>query len=53
MIVVIDYDIGNHRNDPGVDVARLPFKGGGGFKMQSKNTLVDPHIMESGGYNYL
>jgi len=46
-------NIGNHRNDPGVDAARLPFKGGGGFTMQSKNTLADPHIMEGGGYNYL
>jgi len=46
-------DIGNHRNDPGVEAARLPIKGGGGFTMQSKNTLRDPHIMEGGGYNYL
>jgi N-acetyl sugar amidotransferase len=45
--------IGNHRNDPGVDAVRLPLKGGGGFIVNSKNTLPDPHIMEGGGYNFL
>jgi hypothetical protein len=45
--------IGNHKGDPGVDAVRLPFKGGGGFIMNSKNTLADPHIMEGGGYNFL
>jgi len=45
--------IGNHRNDPGVEAARLPLKGGGGFTVNSRNTLPDPHIMEGGGYNYL
>jgi N-acetyl sugar amidotransferase len=45
--------IGNHKSDPGVDAVRLPFKGGGGFIMNSKNTLADPHIMEGGGYNFL
>jgi N-acetyl sugar amidotransferase len=45
--------IGNHRNDPGVDAVRLPLRGGGGFIVNSKNTLPDPHIMEGGGYNFL
>ena len=45
--------IGNHKNDAGVEAVRLPFKGGGGFMMNSKNTLADPHIMEGGGYNFL
>lgn len=45
--------IGNHKNDPGVDAVRLPFKGGGGFIVNSKNTLADPHIMEGSGYNFL
>jgi len=45
--------IGNHKGDPGVEAARLPLRGGGGFVVNSKNTLADPHIMEGGGYNYL
>lgn len=45
--------IGNHKNDPGVDAVRMPFKGGGGFIVNSKNTLPDPHILEGGGYNFL
>ncbi|MGZ8267225.1 MAG: N-acetyl sugar amidotransferase [Burkholderiales bacterium] len=45
--------IGNHKNDPGVEAARLPFKGGGGFVVNSKNILPDPHIMEGSGYNFL
>ena len=45
--------IGNHKNDPGVDAVRLPPREGGGFIMNSKNTLPDPHIMEGGGYNFL
>ena len=46
-------NIGNHRNDPGVDAVRLPSRPGGGFIVNSKNTLPDPHIMEGGGYNFL
>jgi hypothetical protein len=46
-------NIGNHENDPGVDAVRLPAREGGGFIMNSKNTLPDPHIIEGGGYNYL
>jgi N-acetyl sugar amidotransferase len=45
--------IGNHKADAGVDAVRLPLKGGGGFVVNSKNTLADPHIIEGGGYNYL
>lgn len=45
--------IGNHKADPGVNAVRLPLKGGGGFIVNSKNTLDDPHIIEGGGYNYL
>ena len=45
--------IGNHRDDPGVEAARLPLKGEGRFIVNSRNTLADPHIMEGGGYNYL
>ena len=45
--------IGNHKNDPGVDRVRLPLRGGGGFIVNSKNTLPDPHIMEGSGYNFV
>ena len=46
-------NIGNHRNDAGVDAVRLPPRSGGGFIMNSKNNLPDPHIIEGGGYNFL
>jgi N-acetyl sugar amidotransferase len=45
--------IGNHKNDAGVDAARLPVKEKGQFIVSSKNKLPDPHILEGGGYNYL
>ena len=45
--------IGNHRNDAGGEAARLPLQAGAGFRVNSRNTLPDPHIMENSGYNFL
>jgi N-acetyl sugar amidotransferase len=45
--------IGNHRNDPGVDQARLSRKEKTNFIVNTKNRLDDPDILEGSGYNYL